>query len=181
MGEYAINRLGPDSFADVLALQEQAFAAYAGRTAWLRRNTPELLAACLQPPHETLGAFAGLDLVAFIVLYVAGTDSENLGYLLGMTEEAELATVANAKLVIVHPDHRRRGLQRTLMRALEATAHERGLALLAATAHPDNAASIRALRSEGYQRIRSFPELYGSGPRDLYAKNIEGPTSHDSH
>lgn len=150
-------------------LQEEAFF-HLTNPDLLRRNARETLAACLQDPHFTLGAFYGGRLVAFAMLYDGGNTDENIGRDIGIAED-ELSTVMNMKLVIVSPDFWGNGLQVRLMLALESVAAARGKHLLCGTADPANVYSCRNFLKAGYA-FHSRKQKYGGLVRDIYCKNI---------
>ncbi|MCR4658822.1 MAG: GNAT family N-acetyltransferase [Bacteroidales bacterium] len=142
----------------VMSLQQQALDT-AGDNGTLRRNSPEMLAACLHKPHLTLGAWAGNTLAAIAILYVPTPgDPEDLAPLL--SHPSEVAS-ANYKLCIVAPPYRGHGLQRILGAELERQASQRGIGQLCATVSPLNAASLYNLQRLGYHIDREL-QKYGS-------------------
>ena len=153
----------------VLGLEAEAMAVL-DRPDQLRRNTPAMWAACLQPPHYCLGAWVksaiapsvGMDtvLVAVAVLYVPSEgDPEALSPFL-QTVEPKGLQAANFKICIVHPEWRGHGLQVTLGEKLHEVARRRGIGLLCATASPHNIPSVRSLEKLGYLPDRTLTK-YG--------------------
>jgi hypothetical protein len=69
----------------ICALQEEAFLHIKSENL-LRRNSREMLAACLDDPHFTLGAFHGGRLIAFAMLYDGGHTAENIGRDIGIPD-----------------------------------------------------------------------------------------------
>ena len=84
----------------------------------LRRNSREMLAACLDEPHYTLGVFYENVLVAFAILFDGGKSAENIGWDIGVSEQ-DINSVINFKLVIVLPEFRGNKLQKRLISKLE--------------------------------------------------------------
>lgn len=149
---------------DILALQEEAFSVMKDTT-MLRRNSPEMLAACLQVPHLTLGAFLYDNLAAISILYVPTTSEEELSpYLKHFNPEGYRC--ANYKLCIVRPTFRGRQLQYLLGRQLIQEARHRGYNLLCATASPENTHSHNNILRLGFQ-LDSQSQHYGF-LRNLY-------------
>ncbi len=79
-----------------------------------------------------LGAFDGSRLVGTVL----GTDDTRKGWI---------------NRLAVHPDYRRRGVARQLVRACERALRARGIAMFAALIETDNAASAAAFRALGYE------------------------------
>lgn len=160
-----IRQLDERSLPEIMALQETALAAIEKKE-MLRRNSAEMLGGCLMEPHYAIGAYDGEQLAALAILYdAAGDPDEDLGHLLSR-EELRSRHCANFKLCIVHPDYRGYGLQQRLGVMIADEARRRGIALLCATVHPDNAASSRSLAKIGYVKD-GLREKYGS-VRELY-------------
>jgi ribosomal-protein-alanine N-acetyltransferase len=65
--------------------------------------------------------------------------------------------------VDVHPEHRRRGVGRILMRAGEAKLREWGIAGAVLTVGMKNTAAQRLYEKEGYSLFRRIPGYYESG------------------
>lgn len=155
-----------DSLCDI---QEEAFGVL-GDERLLRRNTRGMLAACLQPPHHTVGVFCGEEMAAFGILYIGGRSEENLGSHMGLEGE-ELDGTANLKLFIVRPAYRGHGLQRQLIERLEITASEMGFWRLCASISPLNRHSAANFTAMGYTKDGS-DVLYGGLERDIYYKTL---------
>src|SRR5690606_9875959 len=89
---------------------------------------------------------------------VAERDGELLGYALvlfhGRTALARLYSMA------VAPEHRGQGLGRVLLEAAEATALDRGAAVLRLEVHPHNDAAIALYRSAGYVEFGIYRAFY---------------------
>lgn len=161
--------LAAEDLGQMLEIQEEAFAEMKD-VSLLRRNTPEMLAECLQVPHWTLGAWEGGRLAAFSVLYVSHEASEDLS--LSLQDVEWRGGAANNKLCIVRPEYRGRGLQLRLGGMIEDEARKRGFALLCATASPLNTYSCRNLEAQGYRKNCCL-EKYGFS-RNLYYKTLSG-------
>ncbi len=167
--EFEFIRCDEDSLEEICAIQEEAFRTL-DNPELLRRNSKEVLHACLMEPHTTLGAYYGGRMAAFAVLYVAKDSTENLGRDIGVTEE-ELSTVANVKLVIVRKEFRGNGLQKLLTQRLEEFARDQGIQTLCATVSPANDYSIRNFEALGY-RFYACKTKYGNLKRNIYVKSI---------
>lgn len=159
----------PAHLPAILALQDAAFDVLENPD-MLRRNSAQMLAACLQPPHRTIGAFYQGNLIAFIILYHGGETDENIGYDIGV-DEKNILSVANVKLVIVHPAYRGNGLQRLLMQHLETQAKTAGYTTLCATVSPLNIHSRRNFEKGGFV-YHSTKTKYGGLTRNVFYKKI---------
>lgn len=168
--EFVLRQCHPEHLADICRIQEEAFAVLENPEL-LRRNSREMLAACLQEPHYTVGAFCGDVLAGFAVLYDGGETEENLGRDIGLSA-AELDSVINLKLVIVSPAYRGNGLQRKMTAVLEAVAAERSKQYICATVSPHNAFSRSNIEGMGY-RLHSCKKKYNGVLRNLYYKRLE--------
>ena len=150
----------------ILEMQEDALAHLASPNL-LRKNTVEMLAECLQPPHVTIGAWYDGRLVAFSVLYVPTVEDERLDTALeGVSIDG--LTAANYKLCIVDRAFRGNGLQYALGMRLIETAREMGVQILCVTASPDNSHSIANVERMGFTYNRTLGK-YGFD-RNLYYK-----------
>ena len=167
--EFSLTYCDASHLDAICELQEEAFR-YITNPNLLRRNPREVLAACLDAPHCTLGAFHGGRLVAFAMLFDGGHTDENIGKDIGIPE-GELDRVMNMKLVIVSPNYWGNGLQVRLMLELEAVAAARGKTLLCGTADPENTHSCRNFLRAGYS-FHSRKQKYGGLTRDIYCKKI---------
>ena len=154
-----IRPCGMEHLEEVLSVESSVLSALE-RPDQLRRNTPEMWATCIQPPHCCLGAWVGDRLVAVAVLYVPPEgDSEALAPLLQGVDTKGMRT-ANYKICMVHPLWRGHGLQVALGERLHDEARRQGIGLLCSTVSPHNTASIRSLQRLGYQSNRTLTK-YG--------------------
>ena len=167
--DFTFKRCDISHLEDLLAIQEEAFSLLEDDRL-LRRNSEEMLASCLGEPHITIGVFDGERMAAFGVLYIAGDSTENLGRKIGLCEEEALAT-ANYKLVIVRPEYRGKGLQRTLAGLLEDEARKLGFRHICSSVSPYNLHSARNFEAAGYVR-RGHAVLYGGLERDIFYKSL---------
>lgn len=165
--EFDIRPCGPNQLDTLLDIQKEAFAALSDPSL-LRRNTPEMLADCLLPPHVTLGAWHENKLAAFSILYFP-EEREDLSLSLTGVATAGLRA-ANYKLCIVRPAFRGNGLQCRLGLALEQCAREAGVGLLCATVSPDNRQSRENLQRLGYRYNRTLAKY--EMERELYYKHL---------
>lgn len=153
----------------ICALQDAAFEALEN-PALLRRNTREILAACLQDPHYTLGAFHGQQLVAFAILFDGQNTDENIGNDIPFLKTIR-ETVINFKLVIVSPPYRGNRLQKKLTVQLEEIAKSKGKQYICATASPLNLYSCRNFEQLQYI-LYGTKEKYGDLLRNIYYKKL---------
>lgn len=167
---YEVAQLGDADLDDLLDLQAQVLADLDSNDAWLRENTDVMFKECLTAPeHVTLGVRSDGALVAAGVLYDGGRGAESIRRYFS-DDPAELDRSVNLKLVLVHREHRRHGLARTLVELLEQEATERGKGEIACTIHPRNVPSRQLFSLLGYQRAGVVDTAYGE--RAVYARPL---------
>lgn len=162
-------RLTPDYIPEMLAIQEETFAAAVGSTDFLRRNTTETFSVCFPEPSLVLGAYYEGEMIAFGILHAAGTTAENLAK--DLEEVEDITENANIKLTIVRPNYRGNGLQRELISRLEKHAKECGFRWLSSTVSPENPWSSNNLAACGFT-VAKVLKKYGGLERYLFVKKI---------
>lgn len=155
---------------DILKLQDIVYGALEDKQ-WLRKNTVEMLAFCLEEPNYTVGAYYKGRLAAISVLYVPLPD-DTKEMLATSLEGVDIKDVrhANYKLCLVDPEFRGNSLQRVLEEMLEDKAKELGIKLMCATVSPENIYSIHNIEGAGYTFNRELQKY--SLKRRLYYKYI---------
>lgn len=68
--------------------------------------------------------------------------------------------------VAVHPEHRRQGLGRSLLRALLDLAREQGCRSATLEVRPSNAAALALYEAEGFERVALRPRYYNDDGED---------------
>lgn len=167
--DFDLARCKPCDLAAILRLQQEIMAALPDADL-LRCNSPDVLQACLSPPHLVLGAWHHQALAGIAILYCADKDDENLGIDMGLPPD-QLCHAANLKLVMVAPAYRGHSLQIRLCRALEQVAAKRQIRVLCATVSPNNQASIRNFKLLGYHFCKEVVK-YNGLRRALYYKEL---------
>ncbi len=167
--EFEFRQCKESDLDQILFIQEEAFRNL-DNTDLLRRNTPEMLTACLDEPHYTLGVFHQDKLIAFGILYDGLQSEENIGNDIGISED-NLSEVINFKLVIVLPDYRGNSLQKKIINHLSEKAVEKGKKIICATVSPDNVHSIRNFENAGFI-LHCVKTKYGGLKRNIYYKNL---------
>lgn len=103
----------------------------------------------------------------YIVTY-PGTDTDNLGYDIALSE-SELLQVVHMDTVVVHPHYRGHGLQRKLTLWVEQELLANGFRYFMCTVHPDNQYSKNNMEKCGYQVMKQVLK-YGGLPRFILLK-----------
>lgn len=160
-----LRRCKPTDFQAIVELNETVYAALPDKTV-LRHNSPEMIASCLAEPNVTLGIWDGDLLVAIGMLYVPQCLEEDHAHDLDLQGPYK---AANQKLFLVREGYRGLGLQRRLIREVEAVAAEKGYDLLCTTVAPNNLFSINNFLNEGYVYAKTGKK-YGGLVRNLYYK-----------
>lgn len=151
----------------LLALQQATYEGLARRE-FLVQTEPEELAYIFGGGGASLGLFDGGRLVGAWLLYYPFGREDNLGPLLGR----DPMTTAHFELALLDPAWRGRGLHRRMVRSLtEIAARDGRFTHIAATAHPDNAPSVRGFTACGYENLGVF-KLYGGLDRCVLAKPL---------
>ena len=151
----------------LLALQRATYEGLARREFYVQTD-PEELQYIFNGGGRAVGLFEGEALVGAWVLYYPFGREDNLGRLLGR----DPMTTAHFELAILDPAWRGRGLHRRMVRSLtEEAARDGRFACIAATAHPDNAASVRGFTGCGYENLGVY-KLYGGLDRCLLVRQL---------
>lgn len=122
---------------------------------------------------------AGSRVVGFYLVEMPGLDpSENLGYMIGLSED-DLVRVACMDSVAIEPGYRGRGLQRKLAALCESEAMQRGYDIYLGTVDPRNTPSLRNFIADGYDVVLVRESFYVQGvPRALLMKRADGEKMH---
>jgi len=128
---------------------------------WLYLDSPEEVREMLE--DGTMELWVAMDedrIAAAFDILIPGLNSFNYGYDLEF-ERQQLLQVVNMDTIVVHPDYRGLGLQRTLMLEAEKWAFAQGYQILMCTVHPDNSFSLNNMLKLGYRIEKKLPK-YGS-------------------
>ena len=164
MTERALNE---NDIAQLLALQQATYDGLPRREFLMQTDAGELT-YIFSGGGCGVGLFDGGRLVGAWVLYYPFGREDNLGPLLGTPPER----TAHFELALLDPAWRGRGLHRRMVRELTETAARDGrFTHIAATAHPDNAASVRGFTANGYAIAGTY-KMYGGLDRCVLAKPL---------
>jgi ribosomal protein S18 acetylase RimI-like enzyme len=155
---YKITRLRESDLTDLEELQSAVLQSMKDGS-WMRANTDVMLKECLVD-HLTLGARKHGKLVAAAVLYDGGESEESIKHYF-TDEPGALRASINLKLVLALPEHRDKGLGRSLVELLEQQAGNLGKSEIMCTIHPENRASQSLFRLLGYHRVGTVSTSYG--------------------
>jgi ribosomal protein S18 acetylase RimI-like enzyme len=165
---FTVENLKVGSLAEVMALQD-AIVSHLDHPEWLRENSEETFADCLQN-HVVIGLRHNGHIVAIAILVDAGGTSGNLQRFLSDTPVV-IQSSCNLKLVAVHPDFRERGLASSLIELLEGEATKRGFRRIVCTVHPYNRASRSIFTTLGYRVKKKVQTSYGK--RMIYQRTFQ--------
>ena len=168
--------LGPAHLDELLSLQEVVQKSLTGKP-WLRENTAEAFAECLDPasPHIGLGATKDGRLVAAAILFDGGTGDESIRHYF-TEDETEMRASINLKLVLADPQFQRHLLGATLVKLLEHRASGMRHREILCTIHPENTPSRRLFTKLGYKRIGKVATKYGT--RLVYGRQLGSIDAH---
>ncbi|MBR4402558.1 MAG: GNAT family N-acetyltransferase [Flavobacteriales bacterium] len=175
MNKFMFRPIDSSAIDTVMEIQQAAFDVMEN-TEILRANTRDMLIDCLEN-HYSMGAFVvddnGIEkMVAFGILYFPGSTDENLAqYLYDDIKNYDI--YANMKLIIVLPQYRGQGLQRTLTEVLEYEARRRGIQELFCTVSPLNTHSHNNMTASGYEFIKLVEGKYDGASRNVYHKKLQ--------
>lgn len=151
----------------LLALQRATHEGLVRREFYVQTD-PEELRYIFNGGGSSIGLFEGEKLVGAWVLYYPFSRPDNLGLLLGR----DPMTTAHFELAILDPALRGRGLHRRMVRSLtEEAARDGRFTCIAATAHPDNAASVRGFMGCGYENLGVY-KMYGGLDRCVLVRRL---------
>ncbi|MBO4961275.1 MAG: GNAT family N-acetyltransferase [Flavobacteriales bacterium] len=173
MNKFTFRPIDGSSIDTVMEIQKAAFAVMTNPQI-LRANTREMLLDCLEN-HYGIGVYTLEEgeekMVAFGVLYFPGNSDENLAhYLYDDIENYDI--YANMKLIIVLPQYRGQGLQRSITEVLEYEARRRGIQELFCTISPYNPHSQNNMTAIGYEFITLVEGKYDGASRNVYHKRL---------
>lgn len=168
---FSIRLCSKDDLDDIMLLQERICAAITQPDLFVSTCREEN-ASYLVYPNIILGVFDQHRMIAYASLAFPGKQKDNLGWDLGW-EEATVCCCAKLDTIVVDPDYRGHGLQRTLIRHCLAHAKDwKENAIVLTTVSPANQYSLRNVQSEGFQILKRMNKY---GGRDRY---VLGYSSH---
>lgn len=151
----------------VLALQD-AIKAAMPRQDFLVLTGREQMDYILSDGGYGLGVFEGDQLRGAWLLYYPFEREDNLARLLGLAQ----GNVAHVELVMLDPALRGQGLHGRMTEKLVRHAAQDGrFTHLAATVHPENAASLHGFLKNGFT-VHSTQPLYGGLPRSILMREL---------
>jgi ribosomal-protein-alanine N-acetyltransferase len=122
-----------------------------------------------------LDAWPLLDLIGAlsfpnIVRYKAVLDGEMIGFIAGEVRfPARIGWIAT---VAVHPDHRRKGIARKMIRMVE---EEMGQPRVRLTVRESNTSAINLYQQDGYVQISRWEKYYKGGEDGIVMEKLRSP------
>ena len=152
----------------LLALQQDILRELPHKD-WLAETEREQLAYMLSGGGYGLGLFDGEKLLGAWLLYYPFGREDNLAGLIG----GERNSTAHYELALLDRALRGQGLHRQMVERLTVHAARDGrFTRLAATVHPDNAASLRGFLRGGFA-VADTREMYGGVLRHILIKPLQ--------
>ncbi len=153
----------------ILSMQERVKRALP-RTEWLAYTTEDQFRHIFQGGGYGIGLFDEEEsLLGAWVLYYPFERDDNLAAVLGLPR----GSVAHYELAMLDESLRGRGIHRQMVEKLtEIAAQDGRFTHIAATAHPDNLASVRGFTGNGYG-IVDTREMYGGFLRCILLKELK--------
>lgn len=161
--ELKIRPCKPTELDALMALQEKICRGME-KDDWFAVTEREDNEKFIKDPNAILGVFDGDRLAAYGSIGFLGNAKDNLGWDLGLAEEA-VCHCATLDTIVVDPNYRGMGLQRELIRRCVSYAREKDpRCQVLATVAPDNIYSLRNVQAEGFE-ILARREKYGGKER----------------
>ena len=159
--------LTPRDIDAVLAMQSAVHKRMA-RQDWLVETSREQFAYIFGGGGYGVGLFEGEALLGAWVLYYPFEREDALSRVMGLEE----GKTAHYELAMLDPSLRGQGLHGKMVKKLtEHAAKDGRFAYIAATAHPDNQASVRGFTGSGY-KVYDTREMYGGVMRCILYKKL---------
>lgn len=130
-------------------------------------------ATYLTDPNAIFGTYDNGKLIAYASLVFPGEDSDNLGWDLGWSADT-VRRCSKLDTIVVDPDYRGHGLQRTLIRhclSFAKALDSDGFVLT--TVSPANTYSLHNVQSEGFQILKRMSK-YGGRDRYILGYRMSG-------
>lgn len=160
--EYRYELLNASHVDRMLALQERCWTFDGGIYILSSRA---LIERMFQFRNFAFGAFAGEELIGFITCSLPSRRAQmNLGRHFGFSDEM-LDQVAHANIMVIAPEHRRRGAGRVLF-AMMMQAIPESFEWIMTTTKLENALARRLLEHRGFEHAKTI-EIAGE-PRAIY-------------
>lgn len=140
---------------------------------YLRVNTREMFAKCLQDPNIAFGLFDGDEMISIMILYDDSGSDEDLS--LGL-EKFSVKKSINYKLSIVKNEYRGQNIQNDLIWIMSKYAFAKGYTDGCGTVSPDNKYSYNNMVKNGFQEDH-IALKYGNKKRAVMYLNIENMIS----
>ena len=126
---------------------------------------------CFEPPFTfDLRSMRHYATARGAIVVLAGTETQLAGFVI-VNRQGSTAYISTLD---VHPDHRRQGLARKLMREAEYRAQTAGAVLMTLHVYFQNHPAIRFYQSLGYTEAATEPNYYGPGLHaEIYSKTLQ--------
>ena len=164
-----INRASHEDVPEIMEIMEAACRLLKDK-AWFFMDDEETIRRHIEEKGFTLKAEADGRIAGFLSVRFPGTDGDNLGPHLGLSQEERMA-VAHMEAAAVRPDCRGRGIQKSLMCKAEELLRDMPYRYLMGTAHPDNTYSVNNFLRLEYDIVDEGLK-YGGLPRYVFCKRV---------
>ncbi len=165
---FLIRRCDEKDFSSIVSVQEKVIAGLS-ESHIFERTSDEQVEESLREDF-CLGAFCEGGIAAVGIMVVNRVTPRNLGVHLGY-DKARLRRCATCDSVFVLPQFRGYGLQSLFCRLWDEAALELGCTEELATVSPDNSASLRNLRANGFE-ILDEKVMYTGVRRYIVGKEL---------
>lgn len=164
-----ISRASYEDLPEIMEIMETA-CERAKDKEWFFADSEETARRHIEEKGFTLKTEEDECIAGFLSVRFPGTDEDNLGSHLGLSQE-EMMAVAHMEAAAVRPDFRGRGIQKSLMCKAEEILRDMPYRYLMGTAHPDNTYSVNNFLNLEYDIVDEGLK-YGGLPRYVFCKRV---------
>ncbi|MBT3393646.1 MAG: GNAT family N-acetyltransferase [Waddliaceae bacterium] len=166
--EYVIRTLSKEDLDDVMALHDVMLEALE-EPSFFRKPSREFIEKIISEAEMSIGITVEEKLVACRITSIPGDITNNRGIELGIPVE-DLKKTAHFEGTIIHPEYRKLGLGKKIIKANIAMIDNTDLRHIVATCHPDNYPIVKTFLDNDFV-IKKLKKTYGNMLRFFMHRN----------